>query len=280
MSPLHHEAVVITGATGMLGAATAAELARRGTDTVLVARDRTRGTALLERLGGTRGTHRLVLGDLSEPGSVRAAAAEISATYPRVGALVHAAATLTPQRRTNSAGHEVMFATNVLARFLLTNDLAGPLAAGSARVVFATGATPDALDFDDLMATGSWNAFRQFRATNAASHQLALELARRGESAGIAGNAFHPGVLQSDLMGQMPAPVRVLTAPFGRSADKAAAALADLVDGGAPAGAYYKRTKRASPPKASRDAGSQRRLWSTAATLLGIDVADTIGGAD
>jgi NAD(P)-dependent dehydrogenase (short-subunit alcohol dehydrogenase family) len=129
------------------------------------------------------------------------------------------------------------------------------------------------------MATGTWIAFRQFRATNAASHQLALELARRGQSAGIASNAFHPGALQSDLMGQMPAPVRLLTAPFGRSADKAATALADLITRGAPTGAYYKLTKPGAPPKSSRDTGSQRRLWTTAATLLGIDVADTIGGA-
>jgi NAD(P)-dependent dehydrogenase (short-subunit alcohol dehydrogenase family) len=271
--------VVITGATGMLGAATAAQLARRGIDTVLVARDRDRGTGLLERLHRTGGTHRLVVGDLSEPASARTIAADIRTHHPRLTALIHAAATLTPQRRTNSAGHEVMFATNVLARFLLTQELAGPLAAGSARVLFATGATPDALNFDDLMATGTWNAFRQFRATNAASHQLALELARRGQSASIASNAFHPGALQSDLMSQMPAPVRLLTAPFGRSADKAATALADLITRGAPTGAYYKLTKRATPPKASRDTGSQRRLWTTAATLLGIDVADTIGGA-
>jgi hypothetical protein len=80
-------------------------------------------------------------------------------------------------------------------------------------------------------------------------------------------------------MGQMPAPVRLLTAPFGRSADKAANAQADLTTGGAPTAAYYKLTKPVAPPKASRDTGSQRRLWTTAATLLGIDVADTIGGA-
>jgi NAD(P)-dependent dehydrogenase (short-subunit alcohol dehydrogenase family) len=277
--PTYPGPVVITGATGMLGAATAAQLSRRGIDTVLVARDRTRGAGLLEQLHRAGGSHRLVVADLSEPAAVRTLAADIRTHHPRLTALIHAAATLTPQRRTNSAGHEVMFATNVLARFLLTHELAAPLAAGSPRVLFATGATPDALNFDDLMATGTWNAFRQFRATNAASHQLALELARRGQSAGIASNAFHPGALQSDLMGQMPAPVRLLTAPFGRSADKAATALADLITRGAPTGAYYKLTKPVAPPKSSRDTGSQRRLWTTAATLLGIDVADTIGGA-
>jgi NAD(P)-dependent dehydrogenase (short-subunit alcohol dehydrogenase family) len=276
---VHTAPVVITGATGMLGAATAAQLARRGIDTVLVARNQTRGAALLEQLRRTGGTHRLVVTDLSEPAAVHTLAADIRTHHLGLTALVHTAAALTPQRRTNSAGHEVMFATNVLARFLLTHELAAALAAESARVIFATGATPDTLNFDDLMATGTWNAFRQFRATNAASHQLALELARRGHTAGIASNAFHPGALQSDLMSQMPAPVRLLTAPFGRTADKAATALADLITRGAPTGAYYKRAKPATPPKASRDTDSQHRLWTTVATLLGIDVADTIGGA-
>jgi NAD(P)-dependent dehydrogenase (short-subunit alcohol dehydrogenase family) len=277
MTASDHAPVVITGATGMLGTATAAELAGRGIDTVLVVRDPIRGTGLVERLNHIGGTHRAIVGDLSEPASVRTVAADIRSHQRRLTALIHAAATLTPQRRTNSAGHEVMFATNVLARFLLTHQLATPLTAGSARVLFATGASPDALNFDDLMATGTWNAFRQFRATNSASHQLALELARRGQTVGITSNAFHPGALQSDLMGQMPVPVRLLTARFGRSADKAATALADLITRGAPTGAYYKLTKRVTPPKASRDTVSQRRLWTTAATLLGIDVADTIG---
>ena len=46
-------AVMINGATGMLGAATAAELAGRGINTVLVARDRTRGTASVQGVVAT-----------------------------------------------------------------------------------------------------------------------------------------------------------------------------------------------------------------------------------
>lgn len=270
--------VVITGATGMLGAATAAEFARRGIDTILVARDEARGGRLIDALQRIGGSHWLVVGDLSEPDSVRDSAAAIRSGHLRIAGLIHAAAVLLEQRRTNSAGQEAMFATNVLARFLLTHELAASLAAASGRVVWATGATPDKLNFDDLMATGGWNAFRQFRATNAASHQLALELARRGERVGISSNAYHPGALQSDLMGQMPAPVRLITLPFGRNADKAAAALADLLERGASTGAYYKLHKVTRPPKASRDATSQRRLWTQSATLLGIDPVDTIGG--
>jgi len=275
--------VVITGATGMLGSATARQLARQGVDTVAVARDRTRGAHLVEELNRVGGAHRLIVGDLSEPESVRAFAATICSGSDQVAGLLHSAAVLLPQRRTNSLGQEMMFATNVLARFLLTHELGAPLAAGSGRVVWATGPSPDQLDFDDLMAAGgTFSGFRQFRATNAANLQLAFEFARRSQHDGITSNAFHPGALQSQLMAGMPVLVRILTAPAGRSAEKAAAALADLLTSpgyAATTGAFYKLGKPARPPKASLDTASQRRLWLHAAALVSIDAADPTGTA-
>ena len=60
---------VVTGATGMLGRATAIELAARGADVVLLCRDPTRGAAVLEEVGkaGPGGSHRLLAGDLADP---------------------------------------------------------------------------------------------------------------------------------------------------------------------------------------------------------------------
>ena len=111
--------LVITGSTGMLGTAAATELARRGIDTILVAREKARGDRLVQALQGTGGSHRLVVIDLSEPDSVRVTAAAIRSDHPRVGAVVHAAAVLFQQRRTNSAGQEAMFATNVCSTAVL-----------------------------------------------------------------------------------------------------------------------------------------------------------------
>jgi len=275
--------VVVTGATGMLGSATATALARRAVSTDLVARNEAAGHQLLDsvkRAGG--GSHRLVIGDLSEPDSVRAVAAEISSGASAVAAVVHSAAALFRDRRVNSVGHEAMFATNVLARFLLTHELQPLLTTGTpGRVINVTGPSPDTLDFANLMAETRFNAFRQFRATNAANLQLAFELARRGKLIGLTANAYTPGALQSDLMGQMPAPVRLLTLPFGRSADRAAAALADLTVGSEHAnttGEFYKRDQPARAPRASLDTESQRRLWVECARLLALDLTDAGAG--
>ena len=266
---------VVTGATGMLGSATATALSGRGVRTVLVVRNEAKGRALVDQLNGpVTGTHRLVVGDLSEPDSVRDIAGQIRSTTDDLAVLIHSAAALVRQRRVNSAGHEAMFATNVLSRFLLTQELLPLLASGEAgRVINVTGPSLDRLNFDDLMAETTFNAFKQFRATNAANLQMAFELARRAHRTGMTSNAYTPGALQSDLMAEMPAVVRLITRPVGRAADQAAAALADLAiaDRYATAtGEFYKRAKPARSRKASRDTESQQRLWNVCADLVGV----------
>jgi NAD(P)-dependent dehydrogenase (short-subunit alcohol dehydrogenase family) len=276
---------VVTGATGMLGSATARALASRGVSTILIVRDEAKGRALVDQLNVARThTHHLVVGDLSEPRSVLDIAGRVRSETDDIAVLIHAAAALFHQRRVNSAGHEATFATNVLSRFLLTYELLPLLAKDTAgRVINVTGPSPDRLNFDDLMAEATFKAFRQFRATNAANLQLAFELARRARGIGVTSNAYTPGVLQSDLMSEMPALVRLITIPFGRNADGAAAALADLAIADRHAttnGEFYKRAKPAHPPKSSLDIESQRRLWHECSRHVGVTPTPDTGGAE
>jgi NAD(P)-dependent dehydrogenase (short-subunit alcohol dehydrogenase family) len=273
---------VVTGAAGMLGSATVTALAARGVRTVLVVRNEAKGRALVDQLNDPA-THRLVVGDLSEPDSVRDIAGQIRSAIDDLAVLIHSAAALVHQRRVNSAGHEAMFATNVLSRFLLTHELQPLLATGDAgRVINVTGPSPDRLNFDDLMAATTFSAFKQFRATNAANLQMAFELARRAHRTGVTSNAYTPGALQSDLMAEMPAVVRLITLPVGRTADRAASSLADLAIAdryAATTGEFYKRAKPARPPSASLDTESQQRLWIVCARLVGVATTTDPGSA-
>jgi NAD(P)-dependent dehydrogenase (short-subunit alcohol dehydrogenase family) len=60
---------------------------------------------------------------IETPDSVRDIAGQIRSTTDDLAVLIHSAAALVHQRRINSAGHEAMFATNVLSRSLLTQEL-------------------------------------------------------------------------------------------------------------------------------------------------------------
>jgi NAD(P)-dependent dehydrogenase (short-subunit alcohol dehydrogenase family) len=267
---------VVTGATGMLGRATAIELASQGADLVLVCRDPARGARVLEEVGkaGPAGAHRLLVGDLADPEAVRGLTAQLRQDTDQLHALIHTAAALTRDRQENRAGHELMFATNLLGRFLLTHQLLPLLRRGApAQVLVVTGPSPDRLDFDDLMARSDFQPFAQFRATNAANLLFAFELARRLDGTGVTANAYHPGALQSELMRQMPAMVRLLTWPVGHRPDKAAHALTALALEARYAqatGRFYKRDKPATPPKSSQDTDAQQRLWTECQRLLDI----------
>src|SRR4029450_5783210 len=91
---VHPRVSVVTGATGMLGRATAVELATRGADVVLVCRDPARGRHVLDEVRKIKpgGSHRMLTGDLADPETVRTLAAQIREDADEVHSLVHTAA--------------------------------------------------------------------------------------------------------------------------------------------------------------------------------------------
>jgi NAD(P)-dependent dehydrogenase (short-subunit alcohol dehydrogenase family) len=158
----------------------------------------------------------VLVGDLADPEAVHALAAQIHDHTNQLHALVHTAAALTPDRQETRAGHELMFATNLL---------------------------------------------------------FAFELARRLQDTKVTSNAYHPGALQSSLMRQMSAMVRLLTWPVGRRPDRAAHALSALALDSRyeqATGRFYKRERPAKAPKNSQDTHAQQRLWAECQQLLGI----------
>lgn len=260
----------------MLGRATALDLAARGSQVILVSRDRVRAARVLDELelANPGGAHSLVIGDLSDPDAVRTVAQQIGGQVDGIHALIHTAAIFTRQREENRAGQELMFATNVLARYLLTHELTSQLKRGApSRVLVASGPSPDQLDFGDLMAHKNFEAFMQFRATNAANLLFAFALARHLAGTGVTSNAYHPGVLRSNLMREMPPFVRWITLPFGRRPDKAAHALGALAMDNQYAqetGHFYHFEKPIKPPKNSDDVHAQEKLWQACEQLLDI----------
>ena len=78
--------VLMTGGTNGIGLAAARELAARGADLSIVARDQARGEAAAAQIGAAGGGRPVdvLLADLSSQASVRQLAAEILERYPRL----------------------------------------------------------------------------------------------------------------------------------------------------------------------------------------------------
>ncbi|HEV2033336.1 MAG TPA: SDR family NAD(P)-dependent oxidoreductase [Candidatus Dormibacteraeota bacterium] len=270
-----HPVVVVTGATGAIGSATATVLARRGARVLLLARPSTRLDAAVKRLGGEDNRVSSVPVDLSSLTSVRAAAREIARTVSHVDALLNIAATFTREYRKTPEGFEVMLATNHLGPFLLTNLLRDRLV-GRGRVITVTAPSSTRVVMEQLLTKEQFRPLRTFGATKAANLLFTFELARRAKRWEVRANACHPGLVRSELMHEAAAPIRFVTRLVSRPPQRAAEDLADLAISPAHEGTtgwFFKGRKRIDAPQATLDQNAQSALWKTTAEMVELENA-------
>ncbi len=267
-----HPVVVITGATGAIGSATASVLARRGAQLLLLGRPSDRLDTLVEKLDRDQ----RVLGvevDLSSLASVRLAARQIARTVAHVDALLNVAAVFTSEYQQTDDGFELMLATNHLGPFLLTNLLRDRLS-GAGRVVTVTAPSSTRVDIDQLVSKDDFSPLRTFGATKAANLLFTFELARRAKRWDVRACAYHPGLVRSELMREAPRPIQLLTRIVSGSPARAAEDLAELATSPAfqsTTGWLFKGTRRIDPPKSTLDLEAQHSLWKRTAELVELD---------
>ncbi len=264
-----HPVVVITGATGAIGSATAALLARRGARLLLLSRPSDRLDALVTRLD-TDNRVTSVEVDLSSFASVRAAARRISRQVAHVDALINTAAVFASEYEQTDDGIELMLATNHLGPFLLTNLLRDQMAGGS-RVITVTAPSGTRVEIEHLLSKDHFSALRTFGATKAANLMFTFELARRAKRWDVRAYADHPGLVRSDLMREASRPIRFLTRLVSRSPKRAGEDLAELATSPAfesMTGWFFKGGHRIDPPKSTLDVDAQRNLWKRSAEIV------------
>jgi NAD(P)-dependent dehydrogenase (short-subunit alcohol dehydrogenase family) len=267
-----HPVVVITGATGAIGSATASLLARRGAQLLLLGRPSDRLEMLVERLNRDNRTSGVEV-DLSSLASVRLAARQISRSVTHVDTLLNVAAVFTSEYQQTDDGFELMLATNHLAPFLLTNLLRDRLT-GAGRVITVTAPSSTRVDIEQLVSKDRFSPLRTFGATKAANLLFTFELARRAKRWDVRASAYHPGLVRSALMREAPRPIRLLTRIVSGSPNRAAEDLAELATSPAfqsTTGWLFKGTRRIDPPKPTLDLEAQHGLWKRTAELVELD---------
>jgi NAD(P)-dependent dehydrogenase (short-subunit alcohol dehydrogenase family) len=277
--------VVITGATNGIGLAGAQELAARGAQLTLVARNEDRAAPAIARISARAredASVDVLICDLSLQESVRALAAQLLERYPRIDVLVNNAGAMYRGAPLSGDGIELTWALNHLAPFLLTELLLGRMIASApARIVTTSsdahrgrrltlehvGAAPGAR---------SSRGFRRYGETKLANILFTGELARRLEGTGVSANCFHPGLVASGFNrnnGPLARAAMTVLQPLSRSPEEGARTLVWLVDSdeaGAISGGYFADERLATPSAEATDAATAEALWRLSLAQVGL----------
>lgn len=267
---------VVTGASGGIGQATSEALARQGATVAMVARRPDAGAQARDAVArATGGDVHLLLADLSSQTQVRHLAAEITARWGRVDALVNNAGVYTRRRRLSEDGVEMQWAVNHLAPFLLTHLLGDALRnGGGGRVVSVSSEAHQGarLDWADLEMAGRYRGLRMYAWTKLANVLFVRELARRTAGTGVTANALHPGVVATELLMNGFPPIRLFRR-FLRTPEQGARTavyLAASPEVASVSGGYFRDERPAQPSAAARDDEAARRLWRWSEERTGI----------
>lgn len=260
---------VVTGGTAGIGRSMAVAMAARGYQVHLVGTNEVRGATTVAEIESTGGTARFWREDLSSLHASASLAKRLDAAVPHVDVLANIAGVMLPERRETAEGLEMTLAVGHFSAYVLTRALVPAMTrATSARVVNVAG-VPKAilkpmLDFDNLAFRQSYGgasaAFKTVHAKTVMSQVLAQPL----KAHGIAINAFHPGLVRSDLIRAMPLTIRVvnrLVSPFlaRRSIAGEHAAMADAAAG--VTGAYFIK-RRAVEMRFAQDYARRAAAWT------------------
>ena len=289
--PMAGKTVLVTGASGGIGRATALGLAALGAHLAITGRDRerTEGAAHKIRAAGG-GQVDVFVGDLSSQSEVRRLADEVLQSLPRLDVLVNNVGGYWDTRHVTADGLEHTFALNHLAPFLLTTLLRDRLEQSAPARVVTVSSNAQALgqiDFDDLQGERSYSGARAYNQSKRANVLFTYELARRLQGTSVTANALHPGVVSTSFGAEDPRRIQQLLIPFLRPFMKSPAkgAATSIHVASAPdleqvTGRYFANSKLKRSSKRSYDEAAAARLWQVSADLVGLNTPNRLTTSD
>src|SRR4051794_36648166 len=257
--------VLITGATDGLGRAVAERLAADGATLLLHGRDERK----LAAVGGDARTFRADLSSLDE---VRALADEVAASTDELHVLINNAGIGSGKpdlttRQASRDGHELRFAVNYLAGFVLTLRLLALLRRSApSRIVNVASLGQAPIDWDDVMLERSYDGARAYSQSKLAQIMFGMELAERLDGSGVTVTSLHPATYM---------PTKIVLEQVGHSVDsletgvEATVRLATSPELEGVTGRFYDRQAESRADEQAYDAEARRRLWELSLELTG-----------
>lgn len=263
-----NKVVLITGATGAIGGATALEIAKSGATVVLLARNKNKVETLKKEISQKTGNKNIdiLISDLSDVGSIKNAVKEFKLKYNRLDALLNIAGIYKGEREVTTSNLEKMFATNHLGPFVLTNGLLDLLKASKpSRIITVSAQSTTKINFTDLQREKNFSPLNAFGASKMMNLLFSYSLAKQLKDTGVTSMLFFPGLTKSNLTLEMPSVIKFILNIIGSKPEKPARMLSRLaID---PTyensnGKFYNfNGKEIKSSKYSHDPEIQEKLW-------------------
>lgn len=276
--------ILITGGNTGIGKETAIALARLGAQVIVTSRNPEKGQAALADIRRASGRDDVACMrlDLASLADVRRFAGEFLAAYPRLDVLVLNAGLVLRERIVTADGFESTLGVNHLGHFALTGLLLARMLEGEAGrvVVLSSQAHRSArgLDFDDLMLTRGYNAWKAYGRSKLANLLFTRELAERLKATPVTVNAVHPGVVATEFadkedIGRLFSLLWGLGKWFMKTPAQGARTsvyVASAPEVAGVSGKYYLDSAQRWPTRAAQDSGAAKRLWRASEELTGV----------
>lgn len=279
--------VVITGASSGIGLATARELARQGSEVVMICRDAKRAEAARKDVAAVASgpQPRVLLADLSAQGEVRKLADAINRSCTQIDVLINNAGALFSRRQLTVDGIEMTFAVNHLAPFLLTNLLLDKICAAPAGRIVTVGSESysSTLDFDNLQSEKKHHFITAYFRSKLENILFTFELGRRLAETRVTANCLSPGPTKTRIgsnMDGLPAlfPLFIRSFPFFATPEKGAQTsvyLASSPDVAGVTGRFFFRRRELRTKPVTHDVDVARRLWRVSEDFCQLGKAET-----
>jgi NAD(P)-dependent dehydrogenase (short-subunit alcohol dehydrogenase family) len=272
MEDLSGKTVLVTGSTDGVGRLVATRLGAAGARLLVHGRDNARGERVVADIRERGGTAEFLSADLSGIAEVRRLADAVKERTKRLDLLINNAGIgsggSAGTRQTSADGHELRFAVNYLAGFLLTYLLL-PLIRESApaRIVNVASAGQQAIDFADVMLTRGYTGTRAYCQSKLAQIMFTLDLARELDGAGVTVNALHPATYMNTTMVRLSGVAPMSSVEEGADAILTLAASPAMA---ARSGLYFNGQREARANEQAYDTAARRRLRALSLELTGM----------
>jgi NAD(P)-dependent dehydrogenase (short-subunit alcohol dehydrogenase family) len=271
--------VLVTGASGGIGRATAVGLAALGADVAITGRDpqRTEDAVRAVRAAGN-GRAAAFVADLSVQAEVRRLADDVLRRLPRIDVLINDVGGCWNTRHVTADGLEHTFALNHLAPFLLTGLLLDRLRQSAPARVVTVASRAQAMgriDLEDLQGARAYSGARAYNQSKLANVLFSHELARRLQGTGVTANAVHPGLVDTSFGADDPGFAQRLVVPLLRPfmSRPATGAATSIHVASAPelqhvTGHYFAGGRARRSSRRSQDTVMAAELWDVSAGLV------------